>query len=73
MNDRDLLQATASGNPTAFNLLSERYRKAVYHTAYHILENWADAEDVMQEVFMRILCSGAQFRGESSGLLLMSL
>jgi RNA polymerase sigma-70 factor (ECF subfamily) len=42
-------------SPTEFAALYERNHAAVYHTALRITGNPADAEDVLQTVFLRIL------------------
>jgi RNA polymerase sigma-70 factor, ECF subfamily len=65
MDDRTLLSQIARGDTPALDLLMERYRNAIYHTAYHIVGDWADAEDVVQEVFLRVLSAAGRFQGRS--------
>ena len=47
-----LAQARA-GNREAFRTLVERHSRAVFRVAYRITGNEADAEDVVQETFLR--------------------
>jgi RNA polymerase sigma-70 factor (ECF subfamily) len=66
VNDEELLGQLKAGSNEAFGLLVDRYKDAVYHTAYHIVGDWADAEDVMQEVFVKVMGHIARFQGSSS-------
>ena len=42
------------GDPAAFTLLVDKYKASVYAIAYSRLKNFHDAEDVSQEVFIKI-------------------
>lgn len=44
---------TLAGDRAAFNGLVERYAGAVYNHAYRMLNNRQDAEDAVQEIFLR--------------------
>lgn len=55
-----------SGWQSAFTLLFERYERDIYRYSFSILKNQADAEDVLQEVFIRFYRSAYQFNGQSS-------
>ena len=48
----------------AFEGAVERYGDTVFRLAYSYLKNRADAEDVMQEVFVRLLRARPEFRDE---------
>jgi RNA polymerase sigma-70 factor (ECF subfamily) len=50
----------------AFNELFERYRADIYHHCLALMKNPADAEDVVQEVFVRFYRFSHQFNGQSS-------
>ncbi|MBR2927269.1 MAG: sigma-70 family RNA polymerase sigma factor [Clostridia bacterium] len=54
------------GNEKAFEELLVRYENRVFAYAYHMLANHADAEDVTQEVFIKLWSATPQFRGEAS-------
>lgn len=49
-----------------FEKLFEDNFRAIYHYVYYMIGNKADAEDITQEVFMKVASSFGQFRGDSS-------
>jgi RNA polymerase sigma-70 factor, ECF subfamily len=53
------------GEPEAFQELVERYKKKIYYLAYDMTGNHQDAEDVSQEVFLRVFRFMKDFRGEA--------
>jgi RNA polymerase sigma-70 factor (ECF subfamily) len=50
----DLIERTRSGDGDAFAALFHQYKNLVYRTAYLITGSAADAEDVLQDVFLRV-------------------
>ena len=52
-NDAELVVAALAGNTQAFDVLVNRYRRAMLTVAQQILRNYADAEDVVQDAFLR--------------------
>ena len=52
MRDTELIRRARAGDKNAFGSLVERYQSAVYGYAYHKLGDFADAQDVAQEVFI---------------------
>lgn len=54
MDDRKLLEDIADGNGKAFGILAGRYAGMVMRTAFRITGNREDAEDVMQEVLLKL-------------------
>ncbi len=52
--DRALLEASRDGDTEAFRALFERRHRRVYLIAYQILGDPSRAEDVVQEVFLRL-------------------
>lgn len=54
MDDRNLLLAIKCDDPDAFKKLFFRYRLKVYYFAFRFLRNKEEAEEVVQEVFIRI-------------------
>jgi len=65
MNEIQLIQKIATGNHLAFQTLVDRYQALVINTCYHLLGNRQDAEDVAQEVFIKVYREAKGFRGES--------
>jgi RNA polymerase sigma-70 factor (ECF subfamily) len=69
MTDAELVVRTRTGDPEAFGTLVSRYYDACWRFAYHMLGERADAEDVVQESFLRAYLAIAryderdQFRG----------
>lgn len=53
MTDAELVVRTRAGEPDAFGTLVGRYYDACWRFAYHMLGERADAEDVVQEAFLR--------------------
>jgi RNA polymerase sigma-70 factor (ECF subfamily) len=52
-DDRETARLAQSGNRAAFDDLVQRYQKQVYRIAFGILRSTHDAEDAVQEVFIR--------------------
>ena len=52
-SDAELVVAALAGNTQAFDVLVNRYRRAMLTVAQQILRNYADAEDVVQDAFLR--------------------
>lgn len=53
MTDAELVVRTRAGDPDAFGTLVSRYYDACWRFAYHMLGERADAEDVLQDTFLR--------------------
>ncbi len=54
MEDKELVEALRSGDRQAFGQIYEKYSTELYRTAYLILRNRSDAEDVTQETFVTL-------------------
>ncbi len=65
MADSELISRAAGGDPTAFQALVERYRAMVYRVAYQFAGNHHDAEDIAQEVFIKVYRSLDRFRHDA--------
>jgi RNA polymerase sigma-70 factor, ECF subfamily len=55
-----------TGAELPFEQLYEMYRGRVFSTAYRMLSNRADAEDVTQDIFIKVFKKLSSFRGDSS-------
>ncbi|MHC4956919.1 MAG: RNA polymerase sigma factor [Planctomycetota bacterium] len=53
-SDIDLMLAFKAGDDEAFSVLVDRYRNAIVNLTYRYLGNRADAEDLAQEVFVKV-------------------
>ncbi|MFS4456876.1 RNA polymerase sigma factor [Maribacter sp. 2304DJ31-5] len=59
-----LLQLCMEGKQNAQLEIYNRYYKAMYNTALRIVKNGAEAEDVMQESFLKAFTKLYSFKGE---------
>ncbi len=62
MTDAELVQQAAAGDRGAFRALVERHRGLVYRLAYQFSGNHHDAEDIAQEVFLKLYTGLRGFR-----------
>lgn len=53
ISDRELLERCSSGNNSGYSLLYQRYSKAVFNSIFRVLNDREDAEDMLQEVFLK--------------------
>ncbi|MBQ3390916.1 MAG: sigma-70 family RNA polymerase sigma factor [Clostridia bacterium] len=65
-SDADIVQAVLEGEIDAFEVLVQRYQKKVYNTVLRLAGHAAEAEDLSQEVFLKLYRGLSSFRGESS-------
>jgi RNA polymerase sigma-70 factor (ECF subfamily) len=66
IDDRILLEAARDGDVDAFAALVRRHHAAIYRVALRMLGSDADAQDAVQDTFVRAWRSLARFRGESA-------
>jgi len=64
--DRALVAALEVGEETAYEALILRFEQPVFGVVAHLLDDQADAADVVQEVFIKVFRNIRSFRGESS-------
>jgi RNA polymerase sigma-70 factor, ECF subfamily len=64
--DSTLVRRFNSGEEAAFVEIMSRHRERVMSVAYAMLKNHADAEEIVQDTFMRAHRGLARFRGDSS-------
>src|SRR3979411_1485625 len=60
-----LVRAAKQGYDKAFEELVRRYDRNVFRIAQHITQNREDAEDVVQDAFLKAYTNLAQFQGQS--------
>lgn len=61
-----LNEARASDSEAHFEKLYKEYRSRVFSTAYRMVANHADAEDITQDVFIKVFKKLRSFRGDAS-------
>ncbi|MBL1216039.1 MAG: RNA polymerase sigma factor [Planctomycetes bacterium] len=66
--DWELMQRVSSGDPNAVNELYTRFGTLVYRMAYQLLRTKGDAEDAVQEIFVRLWQSAGRFDPERASL-----
>jgi RNA polymerase sigma-70 factor, ECF subfamily len=52
-SDNELVARVCGGDDDAFRVLVERHSRSIYRSAFRITGNAADADDVVQETFLR--------------------
>lgn len=52
--DLELMRRVAASDPEAVSMLYDRFGSLVYRLAYQVMPTRADAEDAVQEVFVRL-------------------
>ncbi|MDR1886393.1 MAG: sigma-70 family RNA polymerase sigma factor [Prevotellaceae bacterium] len=65
VNDCLYVQRVKAGDIQAFGMIVAKYGKMVFTIVRKIVENREDAEDITQEVFIRVFKSLERFREES--------
>jgi len=63
--ERDLILLAQNGDMNAFRKLVERHQKRILWLAFDLSGNMQDAEDISQEIFVKMFKSLKKFRGES--------
>ena len=64
--DEQLLQQYSKGNNKAFETLYARYRKPVYHYFYRQVSTPASADELHQDVWLKVIKSCPQFKQQAS-------
>jgi len=65
LSDEAAIRRCLEGDRNAFSLLVEKYQNAVYGLCYHMVGNFADAQDLTQEAFVRAYLDLAKIREPS--------
>ncbi len=64
--DKALVERVKKGDSKAFDLLVRKYQHRILGLIGRMINDWAEAQDVAQEVFLRAYRSIGAFRGDSS-------
>jgi len=65
MDDATLIAQVQAGNEHANRFLIEKYKNLVWHLVLRMVDQQEDAEDLCQEIFLRVFRDIGRFRGES--------
>jgi RNA polymerase sigma-70 factor (ECF subfamily) len=64
--DAEAVAQVRAGNPDAFRVLVERHSRAIFRLAFRMTGNEQDAEDAVQETFLRAFKQLKNFDGRST-------
>jgi len=65
MSDAEIMLRVREGDDTGFNLLVQKYHKPIVHFMFRMVHNQAVAEELAQEVFLRVYRSRQTYRAEA--------
>jgi RNA polymerase sigma-70 factor (ECF subfamily) len=65
MDDEELISGIARGNNSDFELLIKKYQPNVFRTAMALVHSREDAEEITQDVFVKVYRSLENFRGKA--------
>ena len=65
MDDAAIMLELKAGNMAGFDYLIQKYRKPIVHFMYRMVHNQAIAEELAQEVFLRVYRSRETYRAEA--------
>lgn len=66
LDESDLVRRSLARDDQAFRTIMSRYNRRLYRIARGIVRNDSDAEDVVQEAYVKAFMHLSNFRGESS-------
>ncbi len=64
-SDEALLGAFVGGDAVAFEILLGRYRTPIFNYLLRMVRNRAEAEELYQDVFLKVIERAEEFRGEA--------
>src|SRR6202020_2184922 len=65
MEDSAIMLELSAGNMAGFDFLIQKYRKPIINFMYRMVHNQAVAEELAQEVFLRVYRSRLTYRAEA--------
>src|ERR1035438_6049498 len=66
IHDADLVRQFNGGDESAFGEIMTRHKTRIFAAAMSLLRNYADAEEITQDTFVRAHRGLSKFRGDSS-------
>jgi len=68
LNDEELLKRISSGNQDAFRELYQNTDRTIYSFILSIVRNPQDAEEIMQETFLKVWTSASSYQSQGKPL-----
>src|SRR5271170_1653771 len=65
MSDAEIMLRVREGDDSGFDLLIQKYHKPIIHFMFRLVHNQAIAEELAQEVFLRVYRSRQTYRAEA--------
>jgi RNA polymerase sigma-70 factor (ECF subfamily) len=65
LSDAELVRRCINRDPAAVRVFTQRYNQRLYRIARSILGDAADAEDAVQDVYLKAFSGLERFRGEA--------
>ncbi|HEY0796520.1 MAG TPA: RNA polymerase sigma factor [Acidisarcina sp.] len=65
VSDSEIMLRVREGDDSGYTYLIEKYRKPILHYMFRMVRNQAIAEELAQEVFLRVYRSRASYRAEA--------
>jgi RNA polymerase sigma-70 factor (ECF subfamily) len=65
LTDAEVMLAVAAGDEAGFNYLVKKYHRQIIHFLFRMVHNEAVAEELAQEVFLRVYRSRESYRAEA--------
>ena len=65
-SESEILRAVAEGDEQAIRILYNLYSERIYNTALSYAKNIEDAEEITQDVFVKIYKNATSFKGEAA-------
>lgn len=66
LDDKEIVAGMAAGDETCFAACLERYGSRIFSLSLRIVGNREDAEELTQDVFLKVYESAGSFRGQSA-------
>jgi len=66
IDDEILIKQISEGNLSAFDELMNKHSKSIYYLAYRMTDSEQDAEDIRQEVFVRVFKALPKWKPKAS-------
>ena len=63
LSDHDLVERVRAGDAAAFELIMRRHNRRLFRLARSVLRNGAEAEDVVQETYVRAFAKLGDLQG----------